>query len=176
VPLPGGANPTGSNLPANWRTQPTTQASFDATVAVVQQTYGYANAQQFQSWYAAAWARDRQLTPDQAFTTWVTQQALGPGIQETGTLVGAQVPEAAAAAAGNVANQFPKAPSVANPLDWLSNIGRFFSALGSANLWLRVAKVAVGGVMLVAGLMKLSHADQAAYGVAGKLATKLPGV
>jgi hypothetical protein len=63
-----------------------------------------------------------------------------------------------------------------NPLDWLSNIGQFFSALTQANTWLRVAKVLLGGTLLVAGLIKLTGTDRAAYGVLGMAAKRLPGV
>lgn len=68
------------------------------------------------------------------------------------------------------------AAAVSNPLDWLSNIGQFFSALTQPNLWLRVTKVLIGGVMVVAGLMKLTGTDRKVYGLAGAAAAKLPGV
>lgn len=66
--------------------------------------------------------------------------------------------------------------AVGNPLDWLSNIGQFFSALTQANTWIRITKVLVGGVLVVAGLIKLTGTDRKVYGLAGMAASKLPGV
>lgn len=71
----------------------------------------------------------------------------------------------------------PQQPAkVTNPLDWLSNIGQFFSALTQPNLWLRISKVLLGGTLVVAGLIKLTGADKKVYGLAGAAASKLPGV
>lgn len=84
----------------------------------------------------------------------------------------------AAAAGGQAAlNAGSKAAAaVGNPLDWLANIGQFFSALTQPNLWLRVSKVLLGGVLVVAGLIKLTGTDRKVYGIAGMAASKLPGV
>jgi hypothetical protein len=84
----------------------------------------------------------------------------------------------AAAAGGQAAlNVGSKAAAaVGNPLDWLSNIGQFFSALTQPNLWLRLTKVLLGGVLVVAGLIKLTGTDKKVYGIAGMAASKLPGV
>lgn len=68
------------------------------------------------------------------------------------------------------------AAAAGNPLDWLSNIGQFFSALTQPNLWLRISKVVLGGVLVVAGLIKLTGTDKKVYGLAGAAASKLPGV
>lgn len=84
----------------------------------------------------------------------------------------------ATVAAGSAIGSGPTLPGpvVANPLDWLSNIGQFFSALTQPNTWLRVAKVLLGGVLVVAGLIKLTGTDKKVYGIAGMAASKLPGV
>lgn len=42
------------------------------------------------------------------------------------------------------------------------SVGGFLAGLTSGNLWVRVAKVAIGGVILVVGLAKLTGADQKA--------------
>jgi len=84
----------------------------------------------------------------------------------------------ATVAAGSAIGSGPTlpGPTVSNPLDWLSNIGQFFTALTQPNLWLRVAKVVLGGVMVVAGLIKLTGTDKKVYGLAGVAAQRLPGV
>lgn len=51
-------------------------------------------------------------------------------------------------------------------LSW-STVGNF--------LW-RAAKISLGGVLLVAGLLKMTSLDQKALGVVGVVAQKLPGV
>lgn len=66
--------------------------------------------------------------------------------------------------------------AVGNPLDWLANIGQFFSAISQPNFVSRLVKVLLGGVFVVAGLIKLTGTDQKVYGVAGMAASKLPGV
>jgi hypothetical protein len=67
-------------------------------------------------------------------------------------------------------------PSITNPLDWLSNVGQFFSALTQRNTWERIIKVLIGAELVIAGLIKLTGTDKAAYGIAGMAASKLPGV
>jgi hypothetical protein len=76
----------------------------------------------------------------------------------------------------DAANAAQNQTTIANPLDWLANIGQFFSALSQPNLWLRVSKVLLGGVLVVAGLIKLTGTDKKVYGLAGMAASKLPGV
>lgn len=90
----------------------------------------------------------------------------GSGQQTPGAKLGGQA----------ALNAGAKAAAVVNPLDWLANIGQFFSALTQPNLWLRVSKVVLGGVMVVAGLIKLTGTDKKVYGLAGAAASKLPGV
>jgi hypothetical protein len=50
----------------------------------------------------------------------------------------------------------------------------FFNALGDANLWIRVAKVIAGGVILTVGLLKLTGGDKAIGGVAAKAVKVAP--
>lgn len=54
---------------------------------------------------------------------------------------------------------------------WLSGLGSFASflnALASKNLWIRVAKVMVGGALLVIGLAHITGADNAVATIARK--------
>lgn len=66
--------------------------------------------------------------------------------------------------------------STSGPVSGLNAIGSFFTTLTSATLWLRVVKVMAGGVLLIAGLLKMTSLDQKALGVAGAAAGRLPGV
>lgn len=68
------------------------------------------------------------------------------------------------------------AAAVGNPLDWLSNIGQFFSVLTQRNTWQRIIKVLIGAELVIAGLIKLTGTDKAVYGIAGQAASKLPGM
>jgi hypothetical protein len=43
---------------------------------------------------------------------------------------------------------------------WSSGLAAFLSDLTSANLWIRVGKVAIGGAILVVGIAKLTGTDQ----------------
>ena len=56
----------------------------------------------------------------------------------------------------------------------LSSLEGFFSALGDINLWVRVAKVAVGSIILIVGLVKLTGADRKAPGIVKKAVTVAP--
>jgi hypothetical protein len=55
-----------------------------------------------------------------------------------------------------------------------TGINNFLSALGSASLWIRVAKVAVGGAVLITGLVKLTGIDKTAGGIAAKAVKAAP--
>lgn len=73
---------------------------------------------------------------------------------------------AASAATSGAANAVE---SVIGPAikDALSSIP-FLNALTSANLWLRIAKVMLGGALLLVGTVKLVGADKSATGTVGK--------
>jgi len=85
--------------------------------------------------------------------------------------LGAAAQGAAAGATGN--------PSldIGNPLSGLLSIGAFFnglkSALTSANLWIRAAKITIGGVLMIVGVAKLTGADKQ-VAVLGKAAAVAP--
>ena len=54
-------------------------------------------------------------------------------------------------------------------LPGLPQIGDFFASLGKANTWIRVAKVLIGGVLLVVGLVHITGADNAVASAARKV-------
>jgi hypothetical protein len=56
---------------------------------------------------------------------------------------------------------------------WEQSVANFFQALGSANLWIRVAKVAIGGGLLIVGVSKLTGADKQ-VATLGKVVAKAP--
>lgn len=58
-----------------------------------------------------------------------------------------------------------------NPLSALESL---LGDLTSANLWIRVAKVIAGGVILTVGLIKLTGADKTAGGIAAKAVKVAP--
>jgi hypothetical protein len=59
--------------------------------------------------------------------------------------------------------------TAAGPLSGLNAIGAFFNNLGNANTWIRVAKVVVGGLLLVVGLVHITGAGGAAADAARKI-------
>lgn len=58
---------------------------------------------------------------------------------------------AASAAATGIASQIPG----------LAQVGTFFTTLGSKNLWMRAAKVIIGGALLLIGVAHMTGADNA---------------
>lgn len=57
---------------------------------------------------------------------------------------------------------------------YLGSLGNLLAAFTSANLWIRVAKVAIGGTILIVGLVKLTGADKSAGGIAAKAVKAAP--
>lgn len=56
---------------------------------------------------------------------------------------------------------------------WEQSIQNFIGGITSANLWIRVAKVLAGGVILIVGLAKLTNFDKGLVGTAVKAAPLL---
>jgi hypothetical protein len=50
---------------------------------------------------------------------------------------------------------------VVNSIPGLAQIGQFFSVLESKNLWIRAAKVIVGGGLVLIGIAHMTGADNA---------------
>ena len=69
----------------------------------------------------------------------------------------------------NPVNDAVNAAQNSNAIPGLSQIGSFFGALTSANTWIRVAKVIVGGVLLIVGLVHITGADNAVASIARKV-------
>lgn len=124
-------------------------------------------------------AQEKTLAEATAFPTrlvFFTSQAAAAAYSRSLGGSGAQTPAGKAGGQAALNAGSKAAAAVGNPLDWLSNIGQFFSALTQPNLWLRVSKVLLGGVLVVAGLIKLTGTDKKVYGIAGMAASRLPGV
>ena len=152
-----------SSPPAGWETSATTQQSLDAAVTVVQNAQGAAKAAEFRTWYTAAWAKDPSLTPDQATAAWELAETLGTGATGATAALG-QIPGAAATGAENATNTL-----TTGPLSGLNAIGAFFNDLTSSNLWIRAAKIIVGGALLIVGLVHITGADNAIASAARKV-------
>jgi hypothetical protein len=61
------------------------------------------------------------------------------------------------------------AGAVGSTVPGLSDIGAFFSTLAQAATWTRVAKVVVGGALLIIGISHLTGADNAVANAARKV-------
>lgn len=92
------------------------------------------------------------------YTTKAAAQAAIKGIQKA-----APAPSTAQVAEQNV----PGASDI-------SSVVGFLSTLGEANTWIRIAKVAAGGIILFIGLAHLTGADKAIGGVVGKAVKAAP--
>jgi hypothetical protein len=83
----------------------------------------------------------------------VSQQYLDDEIANSlGTSVGA-----AAGALGDVTTGIETASILPS---WADGLAAFLADLSSANLWIRIAKVTIGGTLLIVGLAKLTGTDQ----------------
>jgi hypothetical protein len=60
-------------------------------------------------------------------------------------------------------------PKLPNPLTGINAIGAFFNDLGNANTWIRVAKVVIGGLLLIIGIVHITGVSGAAADVARKV-------
>jgi hypothetical protein len=83
------------------------------------------------------------------------------GLQYIGTLIGVAAGAAAEGATQPGNSSLPGAAGAAGGAAVPSVLG-FLSGLTSANLWIRVAKVIAGGVILIVGLVKLTGLDSKA--------------
>ena len=82
------------------------------------------------------------------------------------TLAAAQAQATTRQAAANSTVFNPKLP---NPLTGVNAIGAFFNDLGNSNTWIRVAKVVIGGLLLVIGIVHITGISGAAADVARKV-------
>jgi hypothetical protein len=121
--------------------------------------------------YKAMWAAGQKLnpkaTPDQvaqAEIELIQVQAVAQGIGAVVTVTG-NLPEQSVKSITQGASEF------AAPITGLLG---FLGDITSANLWIRVAKVAVGGTILIVGLLKLTGADKTAGSIASKAVKVAP--
>lgn len=71
-------------------------------------------------------------------------------------------------AAGQDIGSIAKGVATANYAPWASGLGSLLGALTSATLWIRVAKVIVGGALVIIGVAHMTGADNAAFQLARK--------
>lgn len=90
------------------------------------------------------------------------QQKAGPGEQNASNL--------AAAAGQAVANDAAAAArAAANDIPGVAQAGDFFGALTQKNTWIRVGKIAIGGLLLIIGLAHITGAGNAVATAARKV-------
>ncbi len=77
--------------------------------------------------------------------------------------------QAATRQAAAQSTEGPTIPSLGSPLTGINAIGAFFNDLGKANTWIRVAKVIVGGLLLIIGIVHITGAGGAVADVARKV-------
>jgi hypothetical protein len=156
--------------------EPTTATTEAETVAIVKQKYGSTVASKFQAWYNAAWKQDPSLTPDAATVTFLTGYGISSKLAPTTSLLtgsptdvsSGNVPLGSYSSTGlpQAVAQGAQDVAVNSPLAGLTEIGDFFGALGELNTWIRVAKVVIGGVLLISGIVHLTGIDKEALGFA----------
>jgi hypothetical protein len=100
--------------------------------------------------YNALAVKFPSASPQQRGST-VYQVWLGEGITQAVGQIAVATGAATGAAAQGVATGIPS---------WEGGIGSFLGDLTSANLWIRAAKIGIGGAILIVGLAKLTGSDQ----------------
>lgn len=117
---------------------------------------------QFQQFYAEQHKAHPTLSVadlEGAFMILVGEVQLGSGAAAG---AGAVANDTQAAGQGVVAGLNQYEASIANPL---AAIGQFFSALTHVNTWIRLAKIVVGGTLLIFGLAHMTGASNAVTSV-----------
>jgi hypothetical protein len=113
---------------------------------------GY-NGAAFQSWYEASVKKDPGLTPYDGVVVWIGDEAIG-GALSAGTAGTSQAVAEAGTGAAIGGAQAAKALNGLNPFKWVLGFGN------TTGLLTRILKVAFGGILLVAGVLKLSGANK----------------
>lgn len=158
VITPGGAPP----LQSGWQNRPTTSQTFAAAVAIVDEHYGTKVANDFQAWYQAVWARDRNITPSQAVVAFVAAYDVSGGIARLGNFVTGGTATSSNVATGTLSTAsgpgIPQAAakaaeSLALP-QWALVFGNFKGILT------RALKIIFGGILIIAGVLKVTGTDK----------------
>lgn len=97
---------------------------------------------------------------------WYDAQALGSTVAVEATAAGQ---DTAAAAQGSIEGLDQFGQSVSNPLDFLGEIGDFFYRLTEKNTYVRLAKMVVGGLLIIVGLAHITGAGNAVASTARKV-------
>lgn len=101
------------------------------------------------------------------FTTQAAANAAIPAIQKANPAPGVL----GQAAKDNASNPVG---AVANAASKITSLSDFLSVLGEPDLWIRVAKVIAGGLILIVGLLKLTGTDKTIGGIAAKAVKVAP--
>jgi hypothetical protein len=116
--------------------------------------------------YNALASKFPTASPQQRGST-VYQVWLGEGITQA---VG-QIAIAAGSATGSVVTGVDTASILPS---WTDGLTGLLADLTSANLWIRAAKIGIGGAILIVGIAKLTGADQKIGGIAAKAVKAAP--
>jgi hypothetical protein len=92
------------------------------------------------------------------------------GWTTAGIIAGAAIGEIAGNTQGGAITGEKTGTAVGNSIN---SVSQFLTGLTSGNLWIRVAKVAIGGVILVVGIAKLTGIEKGIVGTAVKAAPLL---
>lgn len=153
---------TGSSLPSGWQNQPTNSASFAAAVAIVDQHYGTKVANAFQAWYAAAWKKDPKITPSQAVVAFIVGYDVSGGVAKLGNFVTGGTAIASNPATGNLQTASgPGIPQAAAKAAESLALPQWMLAITGISGWFaRGLKLVFGGILIVAGVLKLTNTDK----------------
>lgn len=111
------------------------------------------------------------------FTTQAAAKAANPGGGSTSDVIKAGVNAGVSAdqtVGGAIGAGVAAATAAKNAASNISSITGFLSALGSANLWIRVVKIVAGSVILFIGVAHLTGLDSKLTGVASKAVAAAP--
>jgi hypothetical protein len=159
--------PTGQAPAATQLTTQTWDQQVGAIVAEMRAKGWDQLATSFQSFAATFHAQNPSAdasTALQAYLVTAVGKDVAAGVGGTAT-VEAGIPGAAAAGAENAIK------NLTDPFSWIAKI----TGISGHNLLVRGLKIIVGGVLLLAGIIKLTGAGKAIPVIAGA-ATRLPGV
>lgn len=124
------------------------------TVALAGKTWAqvYAALYAYGQTQVPKWTPDETAGPTAALSA---EEALAVGVAGSVAQVGSLT--------GDFTGALPAAAS------WAAGLTGFLAALTSANTWIRVSKVVVGGVLLIVGLVHITGADGAVASAAKKV-------
>lgn len=152
--------------PSGYESLPSGNAADDAKFAAAARKNKHSNAPVTISVENVEW-----FNIQGPFTTQAAANTAIPAIQKANPapgVLGQTERDNAGNPVGNAAKAAEDAASA------ITSVEGFLSTLGDRNLWIRVTKILVGGVILIVGLAKLTGADNKVGGIVKKAVTVAP--